>query len=247
MNRRTPAAIEPLDVEAETPAAPNSVAQTGRRRTHYLFLICAWACYSRWVFMSDPLPASSATDALPPGAHGVHGMFPGMAPGVEGPGSDLQGLGTLAGTATVRPGLEILAEGGTSGQGKGTAGVSSPASESHAALKELPDSLHPLSPTDDDESTTKGAPMIGATLALSGKCASPDYGTRMYYIKTKHTGSGKLAGILRRIGSMHAMEVHVGWWRMLGWCFAPARVAHCCLASSGGRSTQGRELLQVRR
>jgi hypothetical protein len=47
--------------------------------------------------------------------------------------------------------------------------------------------------------------MIGATLALSGKCASPDYGTKLFYIKTKHTGSRTLAGILRRIGAMHAM------------------------------------------
>jgi hypothetical protein len=47
--------------------------------------------------------------------------------------------------------------------------------------------------------------MIGATLALSGKCASPDYGARLFYIKTKHTGSRTLAGILRRIGVMHAM------------------------------------------
>lgn len=60
---------------------------------------------------------------------------------------------------------------------------------------------------DDDRKGNEGLPMIGATLALSGKCATPDYGTKIFYIKTKHTGSGKLAGILRRIGFIHNMEV----------------------------------------
>jgi len=48
--------------------------------------------------------------------------------------------------------------------------------------------------------------VVGSTMALTGKCASPDYGTRLFYIKNKHTGSGKMAGILRRIGEMHSME-----------------------------------------
>lgn len=46
--------------------------------------------------------------------------------------------------------------------------------------------------------------MLGSTMALSGKCTSPDYGTRFFFIKSKHTMI-ELAGIFRRIGALHSM------------------------------------------
>jgi hypothetical protein len=61
---------------------------------------------------------------------------------------------------------------------------------------------------DDDGGAAGGElPNIGATMALSGKCAAPDYGTRLFYIKNKHTRGGTLAGILRRVGALHSMAV----------------------------------------
>jgi hypothetical protein len=50
-------------------------------------------------------------------------------------------------------------------------------------------------------------PAIGSSMALAGRCQSPDYGSKFFYIKTKHTGSANLAGILRRVGAQHSMNV----------------------------------------
>jgi hypothetical protein len=48
-------------------------------------------------------------------------------------------------------------------------------------------------------------PHVGPTLVLAGKCRSPDYGIRFYYVRTKHTLD--ISGILRRVGHLHEMVV----------------------------------------
>ena len=217
MSRRTtPGDASPVNPSSDgnnaaenQPSTKPSTSHPKKRSTsaRWLFIVSAWACYLRWV--------STSHGTLVPLAEPPIGRAP--FHGSKGQGE----LSLQPNRSSVPIGLDLThfddpkqrpyePSRGAAGQdisdSSSSSSISSSSrSRSSSSSSSSIDGNHMGNEVDDQ--AAEGAPlaMIGATLALSGKCASPDYGARLFYIKTKHTGSRTLAGILRRIGVMHAM------------------------------------------
>lgn len=187
VNQPSPLPVLDGNVENEVEAKPK------RGTKPWLFFLCAWACYMRYL---SNLPIPDEGNLGNPNSSPVDSSFIEV---VETPDHE-----------SVQQGLNIEKIGiSIELDQEDKEGSTTPQIDTSNSNSESKDGSSSSIVGDDTMDDGKGSelPMIGATLALSGKCSSPDYGTSIFYIKTKHTGSGKLAGILRRIGFLHNMVV----------------------------------------
>jgi hypothetical protein len=162
----------------------HTVANSSRRNRSWIFLLSAWLCYLRWMSTTSTANHDKLSWIIP---GRVASSPPAFKLSYRDSAIESRIVKKVGKDSSNTPRTNIgSAE-------KSAEGVLQPES----ALEEL--SLV--------EESNLPLPLIGSTLALSGKCASPDYGIRLFYIKTKHTGSSKMSGILRRIGMLHDMVV----------------------------------------
>jgi hypothetical protein len=188
--------------QVDKPSVDTPDVKKEKKSKPWLFLLCAWACYMRYVsnnWVQDSQPTHNLDS---PVDHSFIEVEEIPSPPQDVPKTAL--IVEKSGLALSALGDDSVSSSQNNPQGQSESKAEGPEVEAGAAER-APDQGEEM--IDDDGKGDQALPMIGATLALSGKCASPDYGTRIFYIKTKHTGSGKLAGILRRIGYIHNMEV----------------------------------------
>mmetsp|Transcript_20890 Transcript_20890/g.27159 ORF Transcript_20890/g.27159 Transcript_20890/m.27159 type:complete len:217 (+) Transcript_20890:62-712(+) len=151
-----------------------SGVKTKRGNKPWLFLLCAWACYMRYVSTTTVSNEKTTTSPVDMNSF-INVIETPENPQSESIPSVVENVGLTIALSEEEEEIE----------------KESKKKEEKTKSLQVGDNSeeHQVGERDDDIDDGKGGtnlPMIGATMALSGKCTSPDYGTKLFYIKTKH-------------------------------------------------------------